>query len=65
MDGFINPKSIVELNYFDLLPMSTLGGRKPLNYQSKLFYVFLLIFVNFKENEYLETERYRSLRPCF
>jgi hypothetical protein len=31
MDGFINPKSIVELDFLDLLLLSTFRGRKPLN----------------------------------
>jgi hypothetical protein len=41
--GFISPKSIVELDFLDLLPMSTLGGLKPLNYISSPFYVILLL----------------------
>jgi hypothetical protein len=31
IDGFINPKSIVELDFLDLLLLSTLRGGKPLN----------------------------------
>ncbi len=43
ISSFISSKSIVELDFLDLVTLSTLIGRKPLNYQSKFFYVFLLI----------------------
>jgi hypothetical protein len=41
ISGFINPKSIVELDFLDLLALSTLKGRKTLNYRNQPFYVFL------------------------
>jgi hypothetical protein len=34
ISGFINSKSIVELDFADLSHLSTLAGRKPLNYES-------------------------------
>jgi hypothetical protein len=50
ISGFIDSKSIVELGFLDLLAMSTLEVLKPLNDESRPFYVFLLILWIFNNN---------------
>jgi hypothetical protein len=50
ISGFIDCKSIVELAFLDLFLMSTLEAGKPLNYQRRLFYAFMLILWIFNNN---------------